>query len=256
MTELEQALVRLGADIAFPETPDVSGAVRRRLAERPPRRRFRLPERRTLALAFVVLAVAAGAAMAVPPARTAILEFFHLRGATVQRVETLPEARDRLAISLELGHRVPVVDGRPRVKFPYLLVPGALGTPDAAYYSDAVPGGKVSLIYKPSAGLPVSRFTRVGALVTEFRGDLAPDLVKKVADQATRFEQLSVRGHRAFWLEGGPHVVIFRTQEGSVGDDEARLAGNTLLVQHGRVLVRIEGNMSRERAVAIAESLR
>jgi hypothetical protein len=137
-----------------------------------------------------------------------------------------------------------------------LLVPDLLGSPDAAYYSDAVPGGKVSLLYEPSAGLPVSRFTGVGALVTEFRGDLAPDLVKKVADQATRFEQLTVAGHRAFWLEGGPHVVIFRTPSGGFGDDEARLAGNTLLVQHGRVLVRIEGNMSRDRAVAIAESLR
>jgi hypothetical protein len=256
VTELEQALVRLGAEIAFPETPDMAGAVRRRLVESPPGRRFRLPERRILALAAAVLAVAVGAAMAVPPARTAILEFFHLRGATVQRVETLPKVRDHLAISLELGNRVPVVDGRPRVKFPYLLVPDALGTPDAAYYSDAVPGGKVSLLYKPTAGLPASRFTGVGALVTEFRGDLAPDLVKKVADQATRFEQLTVAGHRAFWLEGGPHVVVFRTPNGGFGDDEARLAGNTLLVQHGRVLVRIEGNMSRDRAVAIAESLR
>jgi hypothetical protein len=256
MTELEQALVRLGADLAFPETPDVAASVRRRLGERPRRRALRMPERRTLAVAFALLALAVGVAMAVPPARAAILEFFHLRGATVQRVETLPRVPNRIATALELGSPVPVVDGRPRVKFPDLLVPDSLGPPDAAYYSGAVPGGKVSLVYRAREGLPASTFTGVGVLVTEFYGDLAPDLVKKVADQATRFEELTVRGHRAFWLEGGPHVVIFRTEQGGFGEDEARLAGNTLLVEHGRVLVRIEGNLDRERAVAIAESLR
>ena len=40
-----------------------------------------------------------------------------------------------------------------------------------------------------------------------------------------------------------------------VFDDPGRLAGNTLLVERNDVLVRIEGEISRERAVEIAESL-
>jgi hypothetical protein len=255
MTELEQALVRLGAGIAFPETPDVAGAVRSRLADRPDRRRLRLPQRRTTALAFAVLILAAAAALAVPPARTAILEFFHLRGATVHRVDTLPRVPEPSAAALDLGRPVSLEEARKRVRFA-LLLPEELGEPAGVYYSGLVVGGKISLVYRPGESLPRSKFTGVGALVTEFRGDLEPEFVDKLADQSTRIEQLSVDGHRAIWLEGGPHVVMFRTPNGGFGDDEARLAGNTLLVQHANVLVRVEGNLSRDRAVAIAGSLR
>jgi hypothetical protein len=37
--------------------------------------------------------------------------------------------------------------------------------------------------------------------------------------------------------------------------DRGRFAGNTLLVQRGDLLVRIEGEIDRDRAVAVAESL-
>ena len=40
-----------------------------------------------------------------------------------------------------------------------------------------------------------------------------------------------------------------------MGEDMGRLAGNTLLVEHGTKLVRIEGEIDRERAIEIAESL-
>jgi hypothetical protein len=255
MTELEQALTRLGEGIAFPETPDVAAAVRAQIAARPAPRRLRMPERRTLAVVLVAVLVAVGAAFAVPPARTAILEFFGLRGATVRKVETLPKVSVSIATRLELGRPLPVVEGRPRVKFASLLLPRALGEPDAAYYSTAVPGGKVSLVYEPSNGIPRSRFTGVGVLVTEFDGALEPEFIDKLADQATSIEQLSVNGNRAIWLEGGPHVVLFKNRNGGFGEDVARLAGNTLLVQHGSVLVRIEGAFDRDRAAAIAASL-
>ena len=260
MTELERALVRLGGDLAFPETPDVLAAVGDRL-ERAPSVRRRAPSRRALVVAFVALAVAAGAAMAVPAARTAILEFFGLRGATVTRVDTLPrvETRPEAPVSaageLELGSPVPVVDGFVRVKWPYLVVPEALGPPDAAYYSSALPDGKVSLVYEPGAGVPRSRFTGVGILVTEFRGDVAPGYVDKLFAGGTAVERLRVGRHPAIWLEGGPHFVAFRTPDGGFGEEVSRLAGNTLLVQRGRLLVRIEGELERDRAVEIARSL-
>ena len=91
MNELERRLTVLGAEIAFPPEPDVAGPVVGRLAERA-RRPF--PWRR-VALALAVLAVAVGAAFAVPQARTTILRWFHLRGVTVERVETLPPAVER-----------------------------------------------------------------------------------------------------------------------------------------------------------------
>jgi hypothetical protein len=251
MSELEQALVRLGSELEFPETPDVAAAVRRRLAGAPRRRRLG----RTLAVAFALVAVLAGAVLAVPPARSAILEWLGLRGATVEKVETLPELPSRVPASLELGRPVPIEDGRPRLDFPSLLVPAALGAPDAAYYSSVVPGGKVSLVYEPRGDVPRSRFTGVGLLVTEFSGRASPEFVRKLVDQGVSVERVEVEGRLGLWIEGGPHALLFRGPDGRILEDSARLAGNTLLLQHGRLLVRLEGELSRERALEIAASL-
>jgi hypothetical protein len=255
VTELERALVRLGEGLAFPEAPDVSERVLARLGAEPARRRR---GRRALVLAFAVLALAVAAAMAVPQARTAILEFFRLRGATVQRVESLPRAPEidaATARALELGRPVPVEDGRPLVKLDTVLVPAALGPPDSAYISQTVPG-KVSLVYEPGPGIPRSEHTGVGLLVTQYGGTLdEEEYVSKVAAGDTRVEELTVGGFPAIWLEGGPHFFFYRTSDGTLREDSGRLAGNTLLVDRGDVLVRIEGRIDRERAIEIAESL-
>jgi hypothetical protein len=251
MSELEQALTRLGSELEFPETPDVAAAVRRRLAGGPRPRPFG----RTLALAFAVIAVLVGAVLAVPPARSAILEWLGLRGATVEKVETLPDLPSRGPASLELGRPVPIENGRPRLEFPFLLVPAALGAPDAAYYSPAVPGGKVSLVYEPRNDIPRSRFTGVGLLVTQFSGRASPDFVSKLVDQGVRVERIEVEGRPGLWIEGGPHALLFRGPGGQILEDTARLAGSTLLLQHGSMLVRLEGEVSRERAFEIAASL-
>src|SRR5215211_7947345 len=106
MTELEQALVALGRELEFPPTPDVVGAVRERLE---PRRAWRRP----LVFALAALVVAFGIAMAVPPARSAILEFFHIGAVSVERVETLPPAQERPLVT-GLGPAV----SRPTLKLP------------------------------------------------------------------------------------------------------------------------------------------
>jgi hypothetical protein len=251
MTELERALVRLGDDLAFPEAPDVTERVLGRLAAAPAPSRRRV-SRRALVLAFAVLAVAVGAAMAVPQARTAILEFFRLRGATVERVETLPRVPSPAEDVLDLGRPLPA--GRPEVKIPEVLVPAALGPPDAAYVSEEPYGLRLTLVYEPGEGVPESRYSGVGILISEFVGEGATRYVEKLAEGGTRVYLLEVGPHRALWLEGAPHVVFFE-HEGQVFDDEARLAGNTLLVERDDILVRIEGEISRARAIEIAESL-
>jgi len=253
MTELERSLRLLGEALAFPEAPDVSEAVQRRLVDiRPQRRR---PSRRTLVLAFATLAVAIGAVMAVPPARTAVLEFFGLRGATVQRVESLPPVPDPAPSGLLLGDPLPVGEGRPWVKSPNVLVPTALGQPDGAYAAREPYGLRLTLVYGPGDGVPRSQYTGVGILVTEFDGAIDTRYLDKMVDAGSTVEQLTVGGNRALWLEGGPHFVVFRTADGRIGEDVGRLAGNTLLVENGELLVRIEGEIDRERAIEIAESL-
>ena len=89
MNELEQRLHLLGGELEYPPEPDVAAAVLARLDRRP------FPWRTAVAIAGAVLAAAVIAAFAVPQARTTILKWFHLRGVTVERVETLPPAVER-----------------------------------------------------------------------------------------------------------------------------------------------------------------
>ena len=252
MTELERALVRLGDELAFPEAPDVSERVLARLAaERRPARG--LAGRRTLVVVLAVLALALAAAMAVPQARTAILEFFRLRGATVERVETLPRVPPSSEETLDLGRPVPT--GRLDATIPEVLVPGALGSPDAAYVSAETYGRRLTLVYEPGNGVPESPYTGVGILVSEFVGESDPGFIDKLVAAGATVERVQVGEYPALWIEGGPHVVFFRGDEGDVFEDEGRLAGNTLLVDRDDVLVRIEGEIDRARGLEIARSL-
>src|SRR2546422_454294 len=104
MTELERALVALAREIDFPPEPDLRSRVRERIE----RKRFARP----LVLAVALLALAFGIAMAVPPARSAILRFFHIGAVTVEQVETLPAARER-PLAAGLGPALPLREAVP-----------------------------------------------------------------------------------------------------------------------------------------------
>ena len=254
MTELEQALVRLGGELQFPETPDLTAAVRSRLAAAPSRRGWRGQRGRTFALVFAVLAVAVGAVMAVPPARSAILELFGLKGATVQRVEELPELPAGVSASLQLGAPVSLEEAGDLARFE-VLVPEVLGEPEGSYHSVVPSGGRISLVYEPREDLPEARETGVGLLVTEYRGDLAPEFVGKMAGEGVSIERVSLDGEAGLWLEGEQHFFFYRNPGGETAEDTIRLAGNTLLLEQGNVLVRLEGEITRARALEIAASL-
>lgn len=253
MSELERALKRLGDRLVFPQAPDVSERVVAEVAVRPAPGSG--PRRRAVAVALIVAAVAVGAAFAVPQARTAILELFRLRGATVQRVDALPRVPRTSELSLDLGEPVPLADGRPEVKIPEILVPEALGPPDAAYTSSEPYGMRLTLVYGPEDGIPRSPYTGVGILVSEFVGEPDDGFVGKLAASGTTVERVDVGSFSGLWLEDGPHAVLIRGGPGVVFEDDGRLAGNTLLVERKDVLVRIEGEIGREQAIRIAESL-
>jgi hypothetical protein len=253
MTELERRLTQLGHELDWPPTPDLSSSVRRRLAPQP---RLRRPPimRRSLAIALAALLVLAGGVLAaVPSVRDAVLEFFGLQGATVERREQLPRAPDLRP--LNLGERSTLERARASLGFEP-LVPRAAGRPSAVYVNGGVAGGELSLAYRARQGLPEARSTGLGLLVTEFRGDLAPEYVGKIAGEATRIEPLRVAGQRAIWMEGAPHFFFYRRPDGSYADEELRVAQNVLLLERGDLLVRFEGAFSRARAVELARSLR
>jgi hypothetical protein len=95
----------------------------------------------------------------------------------------------------------------------------------------------------------------VGLLLTEFSGELSPELIGKLVDAGTGVEEITLDGAPGLWISGEPHVVFYRDSSGEVREGTARLAGNTLLVERGDLLVRIEAEISKEQALAIAASL-
>jgi hypothetical protein len=272
--DLEQALADLAASLEFPPTPDLAAAVTARLDEAPARRpaaparrRGRLagpigqPVWRRLAvagLAAVLLAVAV--LVASPGTREAVARRLGLRGVGVQlggppppTVTTRPGER----LDLGLGERVTLEEARRRVGFP-VLVPGAAGLqqPAAVYVNEAVPaGGRVDLVYRARPGLSASPFTDVGLLVTEFRGQPTPEFLKKVAVLGM-VEEVRVGGEPGYWFSGEPHFFTYRDAAGNLRDEQTRLAGNTLVWQRGELTLRIEGEISRQEALRIAESMR
>jgi hypothetical protein len=229
MTELERALVALGNELEFPPTPDLVGAVRERLR----RRRWRRP----LVFAIALGALALGIALAVPPARSAILRFFHLGAATVERVETLPPARER-----------PLVAG--------------LGPPLSRQAAERRATVRIRL---PKGPVPQRYYARPGLIATLMRVDGKPVLLAEIRDDQMAFgkkfveKQTTVEpvrlGEFGLWLEGAPHVLAWRFGYGDVRVVETRLAGNVLLWLQEGVTYRLEGDLSKDRMLELAHQI-
>jgi len=143
MPELDLALRELASRLDWPAEPDLAARVGARLEAPPPAHRFRPRRRLVVALAVVLAAVAA--AFAVPVTRAAILELFHLRGVTIERVETLPTVPVQGGLGTFLGAPVSLEEARRRADFD-LVVPAALGEPHAVYFQESPPGGMVSFL--------------------------------------------------------------------------------------------------------------
>jgi hypothetical protein len=223
MPELDVALRELGSQVEFPPTPDIASAIRGRLERRRPW------SRRPLAIALAVLIVAIGAVFAVPPARTAILDWLGLRHVSIVRVDKLPPTEP--IVRLDLGRETSLA----RAPL-WALVPD--DKPDRVFVDD----GTVHMLW----GDP----QKPRLLLSEFRGD---PYIEKVVEGDTEVEPVRVNGRAGAWLEQ-PHVVMFKDPRGRFRDDPPRLAGKTLLWEHGEVTLRLEGDLTKEQALRIARS--
>ena len=231
MTTLEQELRALA--VQWPATPDLAAAVEPQLSPAAARRRGWL---RPVAVIVAVVVLAAVAALALSPgARSSILRFFHLRGATVERVEQLPPAQP--GATLGLGRSVPLAEARKAVTFPIRLPKGR--EPKRVLLDESVGRGAVSIVWC---------CPRI--VVTEIRGD-ALTYVEKQAGPGTTIEYLVVNGKPGVWIAGRAHAVIFRDELGRVVE-EPRLARNVLLWEDGEVTLRLEGDITKRRALALA----
>jgi hypothetical protein len=274
--DLEAALADLAADLRFPPTPDLATAVAARLEEGPARaaagRRGRRRPRarrwpawlagwRRLAVAGLAVVLLAAAVLAASPGtREAVARRLGLRGIGVELGGPPPPTATTGAgarLDLGLGQRVTLEEARRRVAFP-VLVPAAAGftRPDAVFVDEAAPaGGRVDLVYRARPGLPASSFTDAGLLITQFRGQMEPDFIKKITG-AGMVQVVTVGGEPGYWFSGEPHFFSYQDSAGQFREERTRLAGNTLVWQRGDRTLRLEGELSLAEAVRIAESMR
>jgi hypothetical protein len=234
VNELEQRLVALGEAIEYPATPsfDLDFEPRPETASRWRRRAA------VLALAVALVLVLVGGVLALSAdARSAFLEIFRIRGAVVERVETLPEVDVSVA---DFGERVSRADAERRVGFELV----ELGSPDAIFVRDDL---FVSLVYGPT--------NRPKLVLTQSRGAVWDGFVKKIAGSGTTVQTVEVNGEPGLFVSGDAHVVMFVDGTGAVRDDQVFLAGNTLLWNRGPLLLRLEAGVTLAEALALARSV-
>ena len=255
MSDLEQRLQALGERIDFPATPLLSTKVRGRLSQVPAQRR----DLRWLAAAAVVALVAIASLLAFPGTRNAIAGFFGLKGVLIQRVPSLVSptapAPGSLAQRLALGRAVSFAEAQ--AALPYTIVlPRSLGSPDEVFLLEPRGRKAVALVWKPQANLPQAAGTGVGALLIEFPGQVRAELFTKMIGPDVSLEELKVGGGPGYWISGKPHDFVFLDENGSAQQDTFRLAGNTLVWEHGRLTIRIESELNRDAVLALGNETR
>jgi hypothetical protein len=210
-----------------------------------------------------------------PAARTAVANWLGLRGLRIGVVEpgqTLPVpptssptsappepgSATTLGATLRLGERVSLEAARGRVRFP-VLTPSSpeLVAPDEVYVMEPPSGGQVSLVYGPRPGLPAVAETGISVLFTEFGGQIAEGgYFQKVLPRDSKLETVTVNGGPGYWIEGPFHTFFYKDSTGKIRDETIRLVGNTLLWEQGGLTLRIESALSKDAALAIAQTVR
>lgn len=266
--DLERALVEIGARLEAP-TVDLVHAVGRRIrsagpaparvirfrrpvVSRRPSRPFGLTWRSVAAAAAAVVVLVTGILTFSPSARRAVAGWLGLRGVRIEVTPTPPTPPARpLGEGLDIGRRVTLAEAAEQAGF-RVLVPARLGSPDAVHLHALFLGDEVFLVYRPGPGLPETSTTGVGALVSEFRGEVNVDYFKKVG-AADQVEFVMVGGEPGYWIRG-PHEVGYLDPAGNFLVDTVRLAGNVLVWERGDLTLRLESSLTRDEALRIARS--
>jgi hypothetical protein len=243
---VESELRAVGRELEVPPASDLTAVVRRRLEGQAVSRRhgpalgagiLRRPVWRAV---LVVVAASLAVLIATPQGRAVISHVFRFAG--VELRQGPGPARSPGSAVLPGERQMSLGQARRRVSFP-LLVPAALGRPGEVVVSDS--GRVVSLIY---------RRTPYGLVrMDEFAGHLDQVYFEKFV-QLSNVTRVEVNGAKGLWITG-PQELVYITRDGTPAVASARLTtGNTLIWGTGQVALRLEGNLGKTAALAIASS--
>jgi hypothetical protein len=211
-------------------------------------------------MAAAALLIALAALAVYTPTREAIADWVNVH-ILFQRVQVLPTPSPLpsgpLGERLGLGRPTTLHEAQSHLAW-QITVPSSLGQPDEVYLQLPPAGaaqGEVTLVYSTRPGIPVASQTGVAVLITEARGSVNSNFFAKMVGPDATIEPVTVAGRQGYWVAGSPHVFIFLDADGNFRDETMRLATNTLILDEGGTIVRIEGNLTKVQAVQIATSL-
>lgn len=240
-------LAALARGVPQPEPAErLSAAVMTRVSAAPTplatSRRLRLMGRLTGALASrrrrVVIAVTAIllSLLGTPPVRAAVADWFGFAGVRVRLdptpVPSLAPPPPTVSSPTALAEARRLVSFEP-------VVPAALGPPQGVEVSADRRLLSMSWTDKGKGALRLDQFD--GRLDYAF------------AKTARGVEFTAVGGAVALWFDE-PHEVVVLDADGTRRTETARLAGHTLIWEYGGTTLRLEGDVTRARAISIANS--
>lgn len=261
--DLEAALRDVGARLAYPPAADLVPAVRSRIEghRQPGFWGMVWSPRLAVVPALATAALLLVATLALQPAGADALEAIGLRGLVVFRGAE-PAPRTNAKAILPDAKRMATVEGASTETGFRIVVPRELGDPDEVYTRIAgtdQAGHSVTqafLVYGARDGVTPSSQTGIAVLVTEVRGGVAAQLLGKVLPSGGTVEQVTVNGGRGVWIAGTPHQLFYTGPAGDILVDSVRLSGNVLVWEQGELLLRIEADIPKDRALRIASSMR
>ncbi len=242
-------LVGLGRDLPLPSAgTELAAAVLERLAEEPATApphpmptaalvragRAVARHRRRTAVAVVALLLSL---LAAPPVRAAVADWFGFAGVRVERRDGPVTTSARPPPTVSAGTTLDVAARQ--VGFTP-AVPLALGAPQGVAVS--ADRRLLSLTWSggPDGTVRLDQF------------DAGLDFT--FAKSAPGVEFVTVAGEFALWFDE-PHEVVVLNRDGSRRRESARLAGHTLIWVRNGTTLRLEGDLSQRRALAIAGSV-
>jgi hypothetical protein len=240
--EWEMRIQKTSREFEFPATPNLANQVQRQLnpAARP------LILWRAVGLILVLLLAIV---ILVPEIRASVLEFLNIGAMQFVNTTNLTPSPVATAVPtpslplLEFGRLVTLEEAQAAVTYPVPVPvePYELGNPD--------------LVYLQESQMPV-----VVLIWDEPVNLQTPQLMLYIFDSRDTFfkfapddpEFTTVNGSRAAWLRG-PHLMEYMEQSGDLISRE--VMGNVLIWELGRLTYRLEGQLTLEEAIEIAESL-
>jgi hypothetical protein len=187
--------------------------------------------------AVVVVTAVLLALLAAPPVRAAVADWFGFAGIIVRHDPNPSGSRasppPSVAATTTLGEAKTLVTFQP-------VVPAALGPPQGVEVSADRRVLSMSWTGGDDGAVRVDQF------------DARLDYTFAKTSRTVRFTE--VAGTSALWFEE-PHEVVLLNRDGTRRTETARLAGHTLIWEHGTTTVRLEADVSLARALEIAGSV-